>query len=237
MNFLEFLTEKFKLTLQYHSYLNKKLWTKTTLHDGIADEVMKHALKYAKFCKIPEKKIKDIIITGGNVGYTYTKFSDIDAHLLIDLSDQDAEKFKEKQFDYKKKWSQSHDIKIEGYPLELFAADVTEKVPDGQGVYSVMHNAWVIIPEHQNWKEVIQNPLVMRKMEYAYDEAEDLIENGTAEQIEKFRDKLWRGRSAGLHAAGEFSIENLIYKNLRNLGTLEQLKKREEKLTGVKEIS
>ena len=100
-----------------------------------------------------------------------------------------------------------------------------------------MYNKWVIVPEHQNWKEAIQNPLVMRKMEHAYDEAEELIEHGTAEQIEEFRDKIWRGRAAGLQKAGEFSIENLNYKNLRNLGILERLKAREEKLTGVKETS
>lgn len=231
MKFLDFLTEKFSLTLQYHSRLNSKVWDKTELRDGIGVTVMDQAMAYAKFCKIPKERIKDVIITGGNVGYNYTKYSDIDCHLLMDLEGLDASKFKEKQFEYKKQWVAKHTVNIAGYPLELFAANSKDKIPDGQGVYSVMFNKWVIVPEHQNWKEIVNNPLVMAKMEHAYDMAEHLIADGTAAEIEKFSNKLWQGRSAGLQKAGEFSIENLIYKNLRNLGELERLKKRAEQLS------
>lgn len=233
MKFLNFLTEKFSLTLQYHSRLNSKLWNKTELKEGIADTVMEQAMAYAKFCNIPKERIKDVIITGGNVGYNYTKFSDADSHILCDLEGLDAAKFQEKQFEYKKKWSAAHDIKVAGYPLEIFAANQKERIPDGQGVYSVMFNKWVIVPEHQNWKEVVANPLVMRKMKHSYDVAEDLIKNGSAAEIDAFSNKLWKGRAAGLHKAGEFSIENLNYKNLRNLGVLERLKARSEKLSNV----
>lgn len=69
MKFLDFLTEKFSLTLQYHSRLNSKVWDKTELRDGIGVTVMDQAMAYAKFCKIPKERIKDVIITGGDMAF------------------------------------------------------------------------------------------------------------------------------------------------------------------------
>jgi len=230
MRLLDYITEKFAITLRYHSRLNSKMWHNTQLNDGIAEKVLEQALAYAKFCKIPKERIKDVVITGGNVGYNFTKFSDVDAHVLVDLSGLSAERFQNKQFEYKKKWQDSHSVTIAGYPLEVFAANADEKIPDGQGVYSVLHNKWVIVPEHQDWKSIVSNPFFLSKMHHTYDTAEQLAVDGSKEEIEEFSNKLWKGRGAGLQRGGEFSYENLIFKNLRNLGTLDKLKKRANSL-------
>jgi len=66
--------------------------------------------EWAEFANIPNSAIKDVIVTGGNANYNYTKYSDIDLHLMIDKSKIDCEDILDDYLRAKKQlWALTHD--------------------------------------------------------------------------------------------------------------------------------
>jgi hypothetical protein len=41
----------------------------------------------------------------------------------------------------------NHNIKVLGYPVELYAQDINEKTPSNQGVFSLKNNKWTTEPK------------------------------------------------------------------------------------------
>ena len=222
LSFSEYLEESLikKLTLKYHATLNKKLWKHDQLKDGIGDLLIRKAYEFASYSGVSRNRIKDIVITGGNVNYNYTKFSDIDVHLMCDVEGLDSDKL----YDKKVKWTAEHkSFKVIGYPAEFYAANNKEHFPKGQGVFSLLQNKWLIVPKHLDHLEVLHDPKVLDKINYYVNFIKTLLKDNDEKAIKAFKDKLWRMRSAGLHHGGEFSVENVIYKDLRNRGLLDKL--------------
>lgn len=226
--FSKYIEERFALTIKYHSRLNPKLWVNDELKDDYASVLLRHAMKFADYSGVNRSRVLDVVMTGGNCNYNYTKYSDIDVHLICDVSglDQDA------LYDKKVKWTNEHkDLQLAGYPLEFYIEDSKQTRPAGQGVYSVMHDKWVTVPKHLDRLEVLNDPKVERKVkDYIAYIKKWLLKHGTAEQILDFKDKLWRMRSSGLETGGEFSVENVVYKDLRNRGLINSINDRLEEL-------
>lgn len=224
-NFKNFIDESLikQLTLKYHGRLNPKLWKGDQLREGFAEILVKKAYEFASYSGVSKSRIKDIVITGGNVNYNYTKFSDIDIHLMCDLSGLDSDKL----YDKKVTWTNSHkQLKIAGYPMEFYCADNKEHFPNGQGVYSIMFNKWLIVPKHLDHVDVLHDPKVIEKVNHYVKYIKQLIKSGTEKEIKDFKEKLHNMRSSGLHHGGEFSVENVLYKDLRNRGLLDKLNKK-----------
>ena len=73
----------------------------------------------------------------------------------------------------------------------------------------------------------VDNKIIRQKAENLIDKAKLIINTDDlydkVERLEKFKDKIMKMRKAGLDKGGEFSIENLVFKELRNNGFLEAL--------------
>lgn len=232
LKFSQYLTEKFSLTLRYHATLNKKIWKNDKLRDGIRETLLEHAYKFAEFSDVPQGRVIDVIMTGGNCNYNYTKYSDIDVHLVCHVSDMDSDSLYEK----KALWTNLHkDLKLAGYPLEFYIENADGSKPKGQGIYSLLHDKWVSVPKHLDSVEVLNDPKVAEKIKgYIAYIKKWLLKRGNEEQILDFKEKMWRMRSAGLERGGEFSVENVAYKDLRNRGLIDALNKRLKELQGSK---
>ena len=89
----------------------------------------------------------------------------------------------------------------------------------------------MIVPKHLDHVDTLNDPKTQDKIEHAIKYIKWLLKEGTLEEIEEYREKLHTGRAAGLHDAGEFSIENVMYKDLRNRGLLDKLKDRSKILS------
>jgi hypothetical protein len=76
LSFAEFLSED--LTLRYHNTLNQKLFDGETLKPEVRITLINIAKAWQKSAMIPDSIVKDIIFTGGNANFNYTKYSDID---------------------------------------------------------------------------------------------------------------------------------------------------------------
>jgi hypothetical protein len=219
-----------KITLDYHNELNPVIWDGTTLKPEVRTKLLQFASTWTKFAKIPEHLVQDVIFTGGMTNYNYTKLSDIDVHVVADRSKigVSPDFIDDYLQDKKLLWTLTHDIKIYGYPLEPYCQDVHEKFPPGQGVYSLMHNKWLQIPnnEHLDFK----NDKLLKSKVSHYMKVIDHMIKGKVD-LDTFKDlkkKFTEMRSSGIQRAGEFSFENLVYKDLRNRGYFDKMNKYEK---------
>lgn len=223
-SFKDHLEESASLTLQYHDELNPSLWENNKVKEEVRSKLLDIADVWSKFAKIPQDAIKDILFVGGNANYNYTPYSDIDLHILVD-KDKIAncpEILDEYLRDKKQLWAHSHDIKIYDHDVEIYAQDISETVPTNQGSYSLLTNEWLKEPKHEEVN--LEDPEIQTKVNDFIHKIESMIStNSSDDAFEKLKKKFKDMRSAGLKKAGEFSVENLIFKELRNLGYFDKV--------------
>lgn len=223
LNFQQFFIEG---TLQYHKELNPLLWSDEKFDASARSALLRLADFWREEALIPKDAVKDILIVGGNANYNYTKFSDIDLHLLVDkdkIPDCDEQILDEYLRDKKKLWSLTHDVRIFGIPVEIYAQGVDEKYGKEQGVYSLKNNKWIQKPTATplDSKDVV----VTKKAKDLIHKINFLIDNkvNKPEVIKNFKDKLRNMRQSAIRTGGEYSVENLAYKEVRNQGYLDKL--------------
>ena len=225
-NFKEYLKEQKKLTLEYHNELNSKFWYGEKLKPEVRKHLLMVAKKWAKFARIPSSGIKEIILTGGNANYNYTKFSDLDVHLIIDYStivDCDDDFVEEFVMDKKTIWQLTHDIKIYGTPVEVFGHE-DRPHKRKQGVYSLTKDIWAQKPkkERVNYNE---DDLLKSKVNHYVHMINYALKHhaNEVETLNQIKRRIKTMRDSAIQKAGEFSVENLVFKELRNRGILDKM--------------
>jgi len=225
-------------SLEYHDQLNPKIWDDgAILKPEVRSKLLQIASAWANFAKINPLDIKDIIFTGGNANYNYTSKSDIDLHLVINRNDFGHDHqcdctscninrmfVDEYLQDKKVLWTLTHsEISIYGYPVELYAQDIQDVPHQGQGVYSVMYDRWIQLPEFLDL-HFESDPLLANKVTYYMKMIDKIIADKSDEDtVEKVKEKIRGMRGAAIAKGGEFSFENLVFKELRNAGYLDKL--------------
>lgn len=236
-SFKEHFMESSAITLQYHTELNPELWDHQTIKSEVKDKLIQIAHVWIQFANIPSDAVEDLLIVGGNANFNYTPYSDIDLHILVDKSKiADCPEILDDYLKDKKYiWSQTHDIKIYGHDVEIYAQDINEPVPFNQGSYSLLKDDWITAPKQE--KVDLNSPELKLKVSNHIQKIESLLSSNADDvSIQRFKDKIRDMRSAGLKKAGEFSLENLAFKELRNLGYFEKINqylktKQDEKLS------
>ena len=237
-SFSEYLTE-LKLSLQYHEELNSRLWkNENKLRPEVRRALLKFAYAWADFAKIPRSMIQHVVMTGGNANYNYTNKSDIDVHLIIDRNKLfDNPKYVEEYLQDKKSlWTLTHNIDVYGYPLEPYAQDADIKYPKNQGVYNLTKDEWLLKPTKTDY-EFKKDHLLKQKVSHYMHTIDHMMKSKMgAEQFDVLKTKFKNMRTAGLQKFGEFSRENLVFKELRNRGYIDKMNKYETSLKD-KELS
>lgn len=225
----KFLRES--LTLQYHSELNPKFWVNIFLKEEVRKKLLEIAKEWLKFAEIPNSAVKDIVFTGGNANYNYTEDSDIDVHIILDKSKipncSDEEYFKDKKLI----WSLTHDISIYGADVEVYAQLGEVNIPKNQGVYSLKTGKWVVKPENLEL-DFEHDDLLKKKIDDAIYQIDHALQNTTdTKAAEKLLEKFQKLRKHAIAKNGEFTQDNLIFKELRNRGYLDKIREFIVKLT------
>ena len=220
--------------------LNPKFWKDEKLDSRIRMKLLDIADDFIEFLGVNWVKPKDIIITGSLANYNWNeKFSDIDLHVVLDYSKVDKRKDFVSNYFYalKKQWNEEHgDIKIFGFPIEVYVQDVDE-VHTASGVYSLEKNKWVEEPERDKLAKVKVNKTNIKKVVSDYTKKiDDLLDlykkeksdNYKLEQIHKKAEKLFdeikTNRRNSLNGKNtEITEPNIIFKTLRRLGYIEKL--------------
>jgi hypothetical protein len=223
----EFLIETY--SFEYHEKLHSKIWNEdNTLKENIRDHLRKIAKKYFEYLSVsPDYHIIDIIFTGSLANYNYTKYSDIDLHVVIDKSpdycDECGLDLEDVLKTKKDLWSKQHDIHVYGYPVELYAQLQDEELHSA-GIYSVVDDKWVQKPKYiTDLAQDVDNYAINVKSSALKRQIDELINEGDLEAIKRIKKKIKNMRQSGLAKGGEYSIENLVFKDLRNSGYLDKL--------------
>jgi hypothetical protein len=225
----KFLRES--LTLQYHSELNPKFWVNIFLKEEVRKKLLEISKEWLKFAEIPNSAVKDIVFTGGNANFNYTDDSDLDVHIILDKSKipncSDEEYFKDKKLI----WSLTHDISVYGAEVEIYAQLGEVNIPKNQGVYSLKTGKWVVKPENLEL-DFEHDDLLKKKIDDAIYQIDHALENTTdTKAAEKLLEKFQKLRKHAIAKSGEFTQDNLVFKELRNRGYIDKIREFIVKIT------
>lgn len=200
-----------------NSRLNPAIWDNDQLKPEVKAALVKIARAFEEFIGV-DIKVIDYTITGSNANYTWTKHSDLDLHLIIPgkATDQERELFSAK----KSLWSEQRDITVKGLPVECYVQGEDEP-HHSTGVYSLATNQWLVEPK--KIKPSVDDSAVEAKKDSIMREAELALLSKDLDQLRRVKEKIVKMRSAGLERAGEWSVENLVFKIMRNLGIIERI--------------
>lgn len=210
-------------SFEYHEELNSRLWDGEEMRLDVRVYLLKNALAFAKFLDVPGLLIEDVIFTGSNAAYNYTDYSDLDVHLIVDFDESVCPEIADNFFNTKRfLWNDTHDVRIRDYPVELYVEDVAQPVT-ANGVYSLLTGEWLKKPTKS--QPSFDDSSVFAKVEQLAGEIDTVLgkNNPLKAQVSALSSRITRMRRAGIAQNGEYSVENLAYKALRNLGYLKRL--------------
>lgn len=210
--------------------LNPKLWINNKINSNVRLRLLDIADDFLKECNLSWIKPKDIILTGSMANYNWSKYSDIDVHVVIDYKDVfDDKDIVEDYFITKKnEWTNNHDnLTIYGYPVEIFVQDKNEKLYDG--IFSLENNEWIQKPSFDEDFDLNEDKIkkVSTKYMNKIDEMEKAFnENPKESSIKKFKNlfnTLKNMRKDSLKSKN--NVGDIVYKVLRRNGYLDKLYK------------
>ena len=214
--------------------LNSKVWEKDGKSYIIKSEVRKKLLETSNIFIDSlgvDVIITDIIMIGSLVNYNWSKYSDIDLHIVVNFN-QFSENTKDlylEFFDLKKIiFNDRHNIKLFGYDVECFVQSESETT-FSSGIYSVLYDMWVNEPKKSENKSIDIDLLKekanqwMRIIDGVIDNISDEDPDEIKRLVKKYKEKLKKFRNCGLEKNGEMSLENLVFKLLRRNGYIEKL--------------
>lgn len=255
--------ESLKEFVEKHRELNPKLWDNEKLKSEVAEKINLIVNEFLEGLAEDEIsiKVKDIVIIGSNCSYNYTKDSDLDVHIITEHIDAPENLYDKIYSSYRSIFNKKLDIEFYDIPVELYVE--SEDIPTvSNGCYSVLNKTWIkkptlaAIPEIDKdtfnkelkiWEDRYSNIIKSgeQKLKENWQKKPDITNSENLKEelhtpqiddIESFIDDIYELRKTGLQTTGEYGIENLVFKEIRNKGYLDNLKDLRCQLAG-KELS
>ena len=209
--------------------LNQKVWEDDKrVRPGVKAALMDIVDEFLEGLDL-DIEVEDITVTGSLANYNWSKFSDIDVHILVDFAEvNDNEVMVKKFFDaVRSRWNKLHNIMVKGHEVEIYVQDA-HKPHTSTGVYSLLNDEWLVKPK--KIKPEIDVVAAETKMDSLAKEIAKLGAVGNKGRHQealdiatRLKDKIGRMRKAGLERTGIYSPENLAFKMLRRSGDIEKL--------------
>jgi predicted nuclease of predicted toxin-antitoxin system len=131
--------DKFKIKNE----LNQKIWVDDKLNPEIRKILLKNAIEFLKYSELNKLNINDIIITGSIANYNWTDESDVDLHILMDVSQisDDSDLVNDYLKLQKNRWNDLINPKLFNHDIEIYVQDINEP-HQSTGVYSLFNDNW-----------------------------------------------------------------------------------------------
>jgi hypothetical protein len=221
MNLKELSTFKLHDAIFFHDELNPVIFMGDKIRPEVRQQLMIIAEDFVDHLGIQHLAIEDVTLSGSNASYTYTKHSDIDLHILVDMKKLNNDAVYRELFDAKKTlYNDTHNIKIGGYEVELYVQDSNQPVVS-LGEYSVMNDSWLRLPKKSR-ANFDQNATKLKFNKLAH-LIELALKYDDQKKIKDILAKIKSYRKTGLDMHGEFGPENLAFKALRSKGLIGKL--------------
>lgn len=213
----------------FNAALEKNIFS----HNNLMRKDIRNALLKIVHSFINELSIdfqsKDIRLTGSLANYNWSKYSDVDLHIIVDFNsiDEDYPLVKGYFDSVSALWNLKHDIKIMGYDVEIYIENVGEEHRTA-GLYSVLNDDWIKTPLSTQSSDISFDDVKKKAAGIMNQTAElekmDASPEKIIELVEKVRAKIRKMRKSGLDTRkGQYSTGNVAFKVLRRNGTLEKL--------------
>lgn len=210
--------------------LNPEIWNGQELNPEVREKLIQVVQNFMLDLEIPQDvKIEDILLTGSLTNYNWSKFSDVDVHIVLDFNQFDTDPKMLDNYFYANKtiWADEHEIKIFNFPIELYVQDINHKM-ESKGMYSILKNKWIQQPTKEDFK--IEKDKIKAKANNFIYKLKDIKQDfndkkfdAVVEKSKKLKNKIKQMRNAGLERGGEFSLENIVFKTLRRINFMDVL--------------
>jgi len=228
MNLKELDSFSLSDAISFHDELNPNLWDGQALQPEVKEQLLIIAKDFLEELGVNDLDVKDITVSGSNAAYSYTPHSDLDLHILVDLSKLDNNEIYRELFNAKKTiYNDTHNITIHGVPVELYVQDAREPVVS-LGEYSILKDKWLRIPTKR--RANLDQTATKQKYTKLSDIINRTLKSKNILQVNKIIQKIKQYRQAGLDKGGEFGPENLAYKILRKQELISKLYNLRDKL-------
>ena len=219
-----------KKNVKYHDNLHPKLWTKDDkLKPDVRKKLVEIAESFVEYLEIDASTVEDYLVVGSIANYNWNEYSDIDLHILMDFakaSESCNEEVTEEWLMGKRAlWVERYDITLDGLKVEVGPQDLTVEL-NSSAIYSVLENRWVKKPKH-NEPEIDQKAYDKKMAEMLAKINKVLNGKPTSDEVEALQDEIKDMRQNTLNKKGagdEFSVNNLVFKALRNQGLMDKIK-------------
>lgn len=215
------MNNKLQEAIEVHDTLNPLLWNENnTLKQDVFEKLSNIAQEFLKFIEIP-LNIVDIEIVGSNASYNYNEKSDIDLHIIVNSEVNYIEPTILRQLynDRKGAFNRDYELEINGLPVELYIEDVKDgNVTNGR--FSILKNEWVKFPEPITYEV----PDISKDLNEMLDKCFKTLQSSDAEEVRTLINDIYMMRKLGLAEDGEASVGNLVFKELRNMDIMSDLK-------------
>jgi hypothetical protein len=227
LKFENWLLEK----VEYHQELNPKVWEGDQMRPEIRAKLLAIANDFWSSLKL-NAQVVDIELTGSLANYNWTKYSDLDVHVIIDFAqvDKNVGLVRSALDGMRFVWNQRHPVTIEGYDVECYVQDKNEQ-HTSSGLFSILNNSWITVPSY-NPPQVDERDVreKVRVFKSELKEVRSRLKTAKGEKakelfdyLKRLKKKISEERKEGLSRGGEFSVENVVFKTLRNDGTIERI--------------
>ena len=215
--------------------LNPRFWINGKINSRVRLRLLDLADDFWDSMNIKWVKPKDIVLTGSIANYNWSKYSDVDVHIIIDYKDiwQNTD-FVEDYFSTKKElWLQDHDqLKIYGFPVEMYVED-SNVGSFSSGVYSLEKNEWLVEPNDFQDAKLNEGYIkkISAKVMTFIDKVSEKIDNEKdthklsvlSAKVKNLFDKLHKQRQESLEKHGEMGTYNIVWKVLRRAEYLDKM--------------
>ena len=230
------MNESFEL----HETLNPKLWTsENTLIPEVGDALKKIVSEYISNSEIlSEQDIIDAELVGSNASYNYTDESDLDLHLVVNMEDLscDPELVQIACNAEKASFNRNYNLSVKGVEVELYVEDVKASTASN-GIYSLFKEEWVKFPEPINSTDYSTDPEFIAKLDELIVEVNQVLSSASSVfEVQDEINNLYNTRRESIMSEGEYGFGNQLFKEIRSMGLLDDLKDKKYELAS-KELS
>lgn len=219
---------------EIHEELNPKLWKNEQLKETVAKRIFEVVDTFYDELYDLDLEIEelDVVLLGSNTAYNYYKEgSDLDIHIILKGSERDTErKLQEVLFQIlARNFNRKYKVNFYGIPVELYV-ELDEFNKNVTSAYS-LYDGWLLKPKRVRKEEYEEKSFEdeFKKWEKRYKSAI----KGDLKEILTLIDEIYDLRKKSLEKS-EYEIGNLIFKEFRKLGYLDELKNKQNELKGKK---
>ena len=214
---------KIKEAYVVNNTLNPKLWDLDTLKlwPEVRSKIVNIVEQFEDSLDVPIS-ICDVHIVGSQANYNYSPHSDLDVHIIanFDIMSHDTELLRMLYDAKKARFNEKYSIKIRGIDVELYIEDVRTSVISN-GIYSICEDKWI--------KKPIRNklpppPHIEKETANWIQAIGAACKSGTKDDIEDLINRIYMMRKNSIAVDGEYGKGNLIFKAVRDAGSLDKLK-------------